>query len=272
MSLFRFYFLEFTLFDLIDIILVAIILYNILLFMRGTRARSILLGLLVLAFLALLSHWFELRTLGWLIDKFATVWVIAFLIVFQPELRDLLVRMGQSPILRRFIPKEEAYSGISELLDAAFSLAREFKGSLIVIEREMSLKRFAETGRELEAKLSSELLQTIFTPHSPLHDGAVIVSRGRVIAAGVTLPLSSNPRYERFLGMRHRAAIGITEQTDAITIVVSEETGQVSLAIRGSLKRNLSKPTCENYLKVLLGGKSNARKPDSGSSANTAKI
>ena len=259
MVLFRFHFLQFTLYDLIDIILVAIILYNILLFMRGTRARSILLGLFVLAFLALLSHWFELRTLAWLIDKFATVWVIAFLIVFQPELRDLLVRIGKSPILRRFVPKEESYSRISELLDAAFALAREFKGALIVIEREMSLKRFVETGKGLEARLSSELLQTIFTPHSPLHDGAVIISKGRVIAASVTLPMSSNPRYERFLGMRHRAAIGITEQTDAVAIIVSEETGHVSLAIRGELKRNLSKPTCENYLKVLLSGRANTR-------------
>ena len=254
MTLLSLYFLNFTLSDLIDILIVSFILYNILLFMRGTRSRSILLGLVVIAFLAILSHIFELSALGWLIDKFVTVWVIAFLIVFQPELRNFLVQIGQSPILRRFISQEESSTTISELLDASFALAHRFTGALIVMKREISLKSFIDTGKRLDAQLSSELLQTIFTPHSPLHDGAVIVSEEKVIAAGVTLPISSNPRYERYLGMRHRAAIGITEQSDAVAIIVSEETGQVSLAIKGTLKRNLSRPTTENYLKVLLSG------------------
>lgn len=249
--IFKFHFLRFTFLDLVDVLLVSVVLYGILSMMKGTRAQRMIFGLIIILVIVILSQWFQLRTLNWLINKVATVWVIAFLIVFQPELRELLAKLGHSPIFSPFISRE-GEKVIPAIVDAAFNLAENRIGGLIVIEREVDLKRFRETGKSIGAKVSSELLQTIFTPHSPLHDGAIIIRGDTVLAAGAMLPLSINPRYERFLGTRHRAAIGISEQTDAIAVVVSEETGQVSFAVSGNLRRNLSRDTLETYLRNAL--------------------
>ncbi|MGB9561348.1 MAG: diadenylate cyclase, partial [bacterium] len=159
--------------------------------------------------------------------------------------------IGHSPLFAPFI-SGEGEKIIPEIVDASFNLAQNRIGGLIVIEREIDLGRFKEVGKQIGAKVSSELIQTIFTPHSPLHDGAIIIRGDTILSAGAMLPLSINPRYERFLGTRHRAAIGVSEQTDALAIVISEETGQVSFAMDGNLRRNLSKETLENYLRNTL--------------------
>lgn len=249
--IFKFHFIRFTYIDLIDVILVAVIFYNIFAMMKGTRAQRMLFGLALILVFVFISQWFQMRTLDWLISKIATVWVIAFLIVFQPELRDFLTKIGQSPLFAPFISKE-AEEIIPEVVEASFTLASARIGALIAIEREVNLRRFGEAGKSIGAKVSSELIQTIFTPGSPLHDGAIIIRGDQIVCAGAMLPLSINPRYERFLGTRHRAAIGVSEQTDAVAIVVSEETGQVSLAVRGTLRRNLGRETLEAHLRLIL--------------------
>ncbi len=249
--IFKFHFIRFTYVDLIDVLLVALVIYAFLLMMRGTKAQRMVFGLIVILGIVVLSQLFQMRTLSWLVNKVATVWVIAFLIVFQPELRELLARIGHSPLFAPFI-SGEGEKIIPEIVDASFNLAQNRIGGLIVIEREIDLGRFKEVGKQIGAKVSSELIQTIFTPHSPLHDGAIIIRGDTILSAGAMLPLSINPRYERFLGTRHRAAIGVSEQTDALAIVISEETGQVSFAMDGNLRRNLSKETLENYLRNTL--------------------
>jgi diadenylate cyclase len=233
--------------DVVDVLLVAFLIYHVFLLVRGTRASQMFLGLagiLALTGLAELAH---LSALSWILTSLRTVWLVAFLIIFQPELRRGLSQIGNSWLFRRLI-RLEATSHLSEIEDALTNLSRRGLGAILVLERNTGLRGVAETGTVLEATLSAELLETIFTPPSPLHDGAVIVRGNQIVAAGCILPLSQNPNWERSLGTRHRAAVGITEETDALALVVSEENHSISIAEKGNLIRNVDPTSLKGTL------------------------
>lgn len=243
------HFIHFTLLDLIDILIVTFIFYQILKFIKGTRAIQMIVGLAFVLFFALIANIWQLQGLKWIVDGVKTVWIVAFVIVFQPEIRKVLTNIGRTRLVRFFL-KETSEETINELVKTAEELSTKGLGGLMVIKRRVGLKGYLETGKAIEAKVSSELIVTIFSPYSPLHDGAAIIDGNNIVAAGCILPLSMNPSLNVSVGTRHRAAIGVTEETDAVVIVVSEETREISFAnngklIRGmdtvSLKRNLQK-------------------------------
>jgi diadenylate cyclase len=235
----------------VDVLIVAFLFYRLLILVRGTRAIQMFIGLVVLVMLSAVAQWLRLSALNWLLTSLRTVWVIAFIIIFQPELRKLLSQIGQSRVFNRFVSVEE-FSYLSELQNGVERTSRKGLGALVVIERNVGLKNFIETGTKIEATVSAELIETIFTPPSPLHDGAVVLRGSQIVAAGCILPISTNPDLERTLGTRHRAAVGLTEETDAIVIVVSEETRQISMAENGKLARNLQIGELKSRLSSLL--------------------
>ncbi|RKZ32000.1 TIGR00159 family protein [bacterium] len=254
MTLFKIVFMEFGIVDVLDILIVAFIVYQFIMLMRGTRAVTMLVGLGLILFLVFLSTWLSMNSLKWLIMRLGTVWLIAFLVVFQPELRNVLTRLGNTPLFRKFLSAEGTET-VAEVVEAVGLLSEASVGAIIVIKREVGLKSYMETGKKVNAELSAELLVTLFTPHTPLHDGAVIIENDRIVSAGCELPLTSNPRYQRILGMRHRAGVGLSEETDALVVLVSEETGAISLAVRGHLRRNLSPDRLARLLEVSLKGR-----------------
>ncbi len=240
--------------DALDILIVAFFIYQLLLIFRGTRAAQILV---VLAILYLTSHaslYIGLLTVNWILQSLLGAWVLVMVIIFQPELRRALVSFGQRNFLRAFSRGEEAHM-IDELARSAVSLASKRTGAIIVLERETKLDSYVEPGINLDAVISRRLLESIFFPYSPLHDGAVIVNHGRIVAASCFLPLSLSPEVSRDLGTRHRAAIGITEETDAVAVVVSEETGTISLAHEGKIERDLDALAIRKRLGEILGVK-----------------
>lgn len=241
--------------DILDIIIVAFLFYRLFLLVKGTRATQMFIGLFLLIILSFVVQWLNLNALNWILSSLKTVWVIAFVILFQPELRRALTQLGQNRILGFFIKVEE--SGIvSEIVKACHQLTQKGLGAIIVIEQDVGLRNYIETGTPLDAKVTSELLVTLFTPPSPLHDGAVIIEKNRVLAAGCILPLSQNPRLAKSLGTRHRAGLGLSEESDAVVIIVSEETSSISLAVGGKLKRKLDINTLRNDLISIIGIKS----------------
>lgn len=223
--------------DIVDIILVAVATYYFLRFIRGTRALRMLFALLFLVLIGNIARWLDFKALGLIVSSLTTVWLVAFVILFQPEIRNLLSQFGRArPI--RFLFRPTTDSALVEELVAAAAQLRERKiGALIVVEQEIGLREYTETGAKLEARVSAPLIVSIFTPPSPLHDGAVIISGNQIIAAGCILPLGEA---ETGLGLRHRAAAGITTLTDAIAILVSETTGHITFARRGRLLINLT--------------------------------
>ncbi|MBN1354819.1 diadenylate cyclase CdaA [bacterium] len=224
------------LWDVLDILIVAYLIYRAFVLIKGTLTVQILLGLSILFLLMKFSQQYELITLHRLLLQFWQNWVLLAIVLFQPEIRRALAHMGsQWPFFKRHRLKKE--SVVEEICNAAVSLAESRIGALIVLERETGLANIREMGMKLDAQVTSELLRTIFYPHSPLHDGAVIIYNQRINAAACFLPLTKNPLLARSLGTRHRAAIGVTEETDALTVVVSEERGTISLALRGSLEK-----------------------------------
>jgi len=237
--------------DLLDIILMSIILYRLLLIIKGTRAAQMLIGLGVLLIASLLSRYFELYTVDWVIQSFWAQAVLAIVILFQPEIRKALAQMGEAQFLQTFTPAEKLKS-LEEIVRASVALANRKIGALIAIERETSLRDFVEIGTPLDAKVSGELLMSIFHPTSPLHDGAVMIKGNRVIAAGCFLPITLGPEVSRSLGTRHRAGLGLAEETDAVVIIVSEETGTISLAIKGKLETKLDMARLRNVLTDLF--------------------
>jgi diadenylate cyclase len=241
--------------DILDIIIVAFLFYRIYLLIKGTRALQMFIGLFLLIIVSFIAKWLELDALNWILSSLKTVWVVAFVILFQPELRRALTQLGQNRIIGMFL-KVEGSSTVSEIVKACHQLSQKGLGALIVIERDVGLRNYIETGTPLDARVTGELLVTIFTPPGPLHDGAVIIEKNRVVAAGCILPLSQNPRLSRSLGTRHRAGLGLSEETDAIVIIVSEETKMISLAIGGILKRKLDINALRNDLVSLIGIKS----------------
>jgi len=241
--------------DALDILLVAIIIYRVLTLFRGTRAVQISIGLAVLAGAAVMARTLGLTSLGWMLDHFWSFWVVAVMVVFQPELRRALAWIGQGPVLQRLLRgSAERAQVVDEIVRAADSLAGRRIGALIVLERSTGLRQYAELGVALDALVSADLLTSIFLPYSPLHDGAVFVQGSRIVAAGCFLPLSRNTQVGRALGTRHRAALGIAEETDAIALVVSEETGRMSLARAGRLEAVEDAEALRRQLGDLLGG------------------
>ncbi|MCD6595379.1 diadenylate cyclase CdaA [bacterium] len=253
-TLFHIYFIPITIGDIVDILLVAAVVYAVLWLMEGTRARSMLAGLAVILLGALIAYWLDLKTVAWGVQKLGTVWVIAFLVVFQPELRDILTRIGNSKIFKAFSAKP-TLDIIDNLVSAAKILSDGQIGALIAIQRNIPLDDISRTGKPIEAKLTPELLATIFAPHTPLHDGGVVIVEDKILSAACEFPMTENPKYRRTLGMRHRAGVGLTEHTDAAVIIVSEETGAISLAIRGYLRKQLTPDAVKRLLEVILSKK-----------------
>lgn len=226
--------------DIIDILIVSYVIYKMILLVRGTRAVQLLKGIFVLVATWAISTWFNLYTLRWLMNQMFTFGVLAVVIIFQPELRRALEQLGRGKLFSRTSADDQEFSKrIGEVIKTANNLSRRKIGALIVFERNTGLTDYIETGIKMESAISSELLINIFIPNTPLHDGAVIVRGSQIMAAGCYLPLSENPFISKELGTRHRAAIGISEVSDAISVVVSEETGQISLAINGQIVRDI---------------------------------
>jgi len=240
--------------DVLDIILVAALIYRVLMLFRGTRAVQITIGLAVLAGAAMGARALELTSLGWLLDHFWSFWVVALIVVFQPELRRALAWIGQGSVLQRVLgDTAEGARVVHEVVRATESLAGRRIGALIVLERATGLRQYAELGVALDALVSSDLLTSVFLPYSPLHDGAVFIQGGRVVAAGCFLPLSRNTQIGRALGTRHRAALGIAEETDAIAVVASEETGRLSIAVAGGIEPVEDADSLRRRLDELMG-------------------
>jgi len=251
MELFRIDFLSFRLIDLIDILIVSFIIYRLLALMKGTRAAQMVTGLVLIFIVAFVSFWFQLEGLSWLFTNLATVGFIVLVIVFQPELRSMLAQMGHSRLFQYFIRVEERRS-LKEIARAAARLSELRYGGLLVIEKGIGLKNYIETGKKLNAELSAEMITTLFTPYTPLHDGAIVITGEIIAAAACTLPLTQNPRYRKLYGMRHKAAIGITEVSDAIAIVVSEETGGISITYKGYMEKDIDRDDFRQRLAEYL--------------------
>lgn len=251
-DLFRIGIINFTLLDLLDILAVYFVFMNLYKIMKGTRAAQMFAGMLLIIIASFIVQMLNMEGMSWLINSFASVWVIAFVILFQPELRRLLIQIGQSRLIRTLFKVEEnrAVNAVSE---AAEKLSEWHYGALIVMQKDTGLKGIAETGIQLQAEVSQELLVSIFFPRTPLHDGAVLISNDLIQAAKCILPLTQNPEIDKALGTRHRAALGISEESDAVVVVVSEETGRISIAYAGEfLHRNLDGKQLKEYLMRLF--------------------
>ncbi|WP_078429441.1 diadenylate cyclase CdaA [Alkalihalobacterium alkalinitrilicum] len=240
--------------SIIDILLVTYVIYKLIIVIRGTRAVQLLKGITVILAVWILSNILGLRTLHWLMTQTVTYGLLAIIIIFQPELRRALEQLGRGRFFSRTnIPQEElATKSIEAILKASSYMAKRRIGALISVERETGMNDYVETGIGMNAKLTSELLINVFIPNTPLHDGAVIIKENSILAAGCYLPLSENPFISKELGTRHRAALGISEVTDSITIVVSEETGNVSLTKNGELHRDLNEEQLRHLLEKEL--------------------
>jgi diadenylate cyclase len=233
--------------DVLDILLVALAIYNLLLLIRGTRAVQVLLGILFLSAIYYVAGIAGLRTLQSLLRSLVLFLPIAIIVLFQQEIRRALARFGRNP-LWGLASNQEVETTIGEIVLAATALARDRVGALIVIQRLEGLRNYIENGIQLDARVSGDLLVSIFTPDNPLHDGAVIIQNDRVAAAACFLPLTLNTKLSIQLGTRHRAALGISEETDAIAVVASEETGEVSIAIDGRIIQHLDSASLSNHL------------------------
>ncbi len=223
--------------DLLDVTLIAIVFYNFLLLIRGTRAIQILVGLAFVAAVRFLARWAHLVALEELIQKFLLILPFALVVLFQPEIRRALANFGRRPFFGAGARTTDEL--FHDVVLAASSLAERRTGALVVFERKEGLRAYIENGIALDAVISFDLLVTIFTPDAPLHDGAILIQGERIAAASCFLPLTANPELSKEHGSRHRAALGISEETDALALVVSEETGEISLAVGGELERNL---------------------------------
>jgi diadenylate cyclase len=227
--------------DIIDIGIVSYVIYKLILIVRGTRAIQLLKGIFVVVVAWALSSWFKLSTLQWMMNQMFTFGLVGVAIIFQPELRRALEQLGRGKLFSRSTAEQdhEISVRINEVLKAINYLSRRKIGALIVFERETGLSDYIESGIAIESRISSELLINIFIPNTPLHDGAVIMRKAQLMAAGCYLPLSENPFISKELGTRHRAAIGLSEVSDAVCVIVSEETGQVSIAMNGHILRDI---------------------------------
>jgi diadenylate cyclase len=238
--------------DLIDIAIVSVLIYEFLKLIRGTRAVQMGVGTLLIVGMFYLSKLAPLQTVNWLIRNMLVYVAFAAIVIFQSDIRRALAHFGQAPFFRYVNRQEAAQETIEEIVVAATTLSGQRVGAIIAIERDIGLRNYIESGIPLDAILTYDLLATIFHPGSALHDGAVILQENRVAAAACFLPLTVNPRVSRELGTRHRAAIGLTEEGDAVAVIVSEETGQISLALDGRIQRGLTPDELRDRLRALV--------------------
>lgn len=236
--------------SILDIIVVSYIFYKIYMLMNETRAEQLLKGILLIILLIPISSIFHLTTLNWILNKTLTIGVLSFVIIFQPEIRKALEHIGRSAFADKHIFEDEEKTNevITEIVNAVENLSKSRTGALIVIEQTTGLGDVIATGNKLDAVISSALLENIFVVNTPLHDGATIIRNARIAAAGCFLPLTNNNTINKQLGTRHRASIGISEVSDALTIVVSEETGIISLAVNGNLTRYYTRDKLKDIL------------------------
>ncbi len=238
-------------FDIIDVIVVAFLLYQFFKFVKGTKATPILIGLAVFFVISFISRWLDLKAFSWIMRSVLAVWVVAFVIVFQPEIRNALARIGRQRTIKFFLKVEEPPT-IGEIVDAVKKMSEDKIGALILIQRSIGLMDIIDTGVRIDAQVNSSLLRTIFFPDTPLHDGACVIQGDTLVAAGCVLPLSENPDLGGRYGLRHRAALGISEQSDALCIVVSEETGKISFASKSKLVTKVDIETLKRSLENIL--------------------
>ncbi|MDA8166115.1 MAG: diadenylate cyclase CdaA [Desulfobacteraceae bacterium] len=236
--------------DVCDILIVSYIIYRLILIIRGTRAVQMLTGIAILIVTYFGARELEFLTLYWLLGTFLSSIFLVIIIVFQRDIRRALTQVGQQTPFAR--TQEDEVLALDEVVEAAYTLSSRKIGALIVIERETGLKDYLESGHTVDAQLSKEILISFFHPESPLHDGGVVIRKGRIMSAGCVLPLSKNPYIQKRLGTRHRAAIGLSEETDAVIIVVSEETRQVSLVQHGAITTDLDQTALRNRLDAIF--------------------
>lgn len=238
--------------DVVDILIVSLLIYEALKLIRGTRAMQMAIGSVLVLLLLYVSQAFPLQTVGWLIRNVLTYVVFAGIVLFQTDIRRALSHLGRAPFFRYLGRSERAAETIEEVVTAAGMLAKGRIGALLVFEREIGLRNYVESGIPIDASVSYDLLTTIFQPATPLHDGAVIIAEDRIAAAACFLPLTVNPKLDKDLGTRHRAAIGLTEESDAIAVVVSEERGEISLVRHGRISRGLSPEDLRDRMQALI--------------------
>lgn len=234
---------------LLEILFIWLLILYILRFFQGTRAIQVFMGLIIIAIIFNIAKALELYTINWVLTKLFAVGVVAFLIIFQPELRRGLARIGQNTFLGGILKKGGT---VDELIQACEYLSRHRIGALIAIERDIGLKNYIETGIVTDAKVSQEFIITVFAPNTPTHDGGMIIVGDRIASCGSLFPLSQNSELSRFLGTRHRAAVGLTEETDSVCVIVSEETGNISVATQGKLTRDLDAEGLKGVLMNLF--------------------
>lgn len=234
----------------VEILILTAVFYFLMLFFRNSRSVLIALGLMLALIILLgVTRVFHVYALNWLLGRFSVYLSVALLVIFQPEIRRALAELGRQPV---FSAPAESRDFVDSIVEAVQLLAERRIGALIAVERRVSTRAIQDTGVRLDARVNSDLLATLFFPHTPLHDGGVIISGNRIVAAGCLFPLSQRPELSRGLGTRHRAAMGLTEETDAIAIVVSEETGTVSISTRGRLSRDFDEERLRRFLAAVL--------------------
>ncbi len=240
----------------LEILIIWWVIYALFRLIQGTRAVQVMMGVILFALMFYLARFIGLQTINWVMGKLLAIGVIAVLIIFQPELRRALARLGQNTMLRSFFKEGGT---MDEVVKACEVMSKKKVGALIAIEREVGLKNYVESGISVDAQVSSELILSIFFPKSPLHDGGVIIVGDRIASCGSLFPLTQNVNISKTLGTRHRAAIGLTEETDAVSIVVSEETGGISVSVYGKLTRDLDGEGLRRVLKSLFKSKEEER-------------
>jgi diadenylate cyclase len=252
LELFKIGFITVTLIDVLDITIISYILYKLYFFIRGSRAAQMFIGLLLILGASVIVQFLGLSGLNWIFENLRTIWIIAFVILFQPELRRILIYIGQMPLVRKIFKVTITRRMTEEVVKAALELSKRGLGGLIVLVRNAGIKSIIEGGQSIQAKVSVPLIVSIFNPRSPLHDGAVVIQNDIIEAAQCILPLSQNPNVGSQYGTRHLAAVGLSEESDAVIVVVSEETGKVSIAFEGTLHADLDYNKLRDMLNELL--------------------
>jgi len=238
--------------DALDIGIIAFVLYRLIHMIRGTRAMQMIIGLVVILLAYVSSQMFGLFTLNWVLDNFLGSIILVIIVIFQSDIRRALTQFGTAPLFGG-ADRIERGQVLEEITKAVVSLATRRIGGLIVLEREVGLNEYIEVGTRLDARVTRELLESVFIPHSPMHDGALVIQKGRVAAARCFLPLSVDPNLSQAFGTRHRAAVGLTEETDAVAVVISEERGKISLVVEGKVNEDLEGPQLRSSLQRLFG-------------------
>jgi diadenylate cyclase len=247
--------------DVVDILIVSLLIYEALKLIRGTRAMQMATGSALVLLLFYISQLFPLTTVSWLIRNLLTYAVFAAIVIFQADIRRALSHLGRAPFFRYFGQAERTAETVEDVITAATMLSKQHVGAIIVFEREIGLGNYVESGIRVDGEVTYDLLTTIFQPTGPMHDGAVIIREDRIAAAACFLPLTVRPGLDRDLGSRHRAAIGVTEETDALAIVVSEERGELSLSLRGRIERGLTGEMVRSRLQELMLPRRRAERP-----------